>query len=76
MMVLGFNHGLGDTGVPLVDNALSAVTGSVTAGAEAATPQIQAAVQPYVVTSLLLGLLTFAFGLAAFIGVRSMKKAA
>lgn len=70
MMHFGFHNGLGDSGIPLVDSALSYVSGSVTSGAEAAAPEIKAAIQPYVFTSILLGLLTFAFGLAAFIRVK------
>lgn len=74
-MMLMSLRGLGDTGVPIVDSAVDYIKGQATAGAQAAIPDVKAAIQPYVIASLAMGVLGMVFGLAAFIGVSNLKKA-
>jgi hypothetical protein len=63
----------------IIDDALDYIKGQAKQGAESAIPDIQAqvkaTVQPYVIASLAIGLVGFTFGLAAFIGMRSMRSA-
>lgn len=63
----------------IIDDAIDYIKGQAKAGAESAIPDIQAqvktAVQPYVIASLAIGLIGFTFGLASFIGMRSMRNA-
>lgn len=68
-------RGLGDTGVPIVDSAVGYIRDQATTGAEAAIPDVKAAIQPYIIASLAMGVLGMVFGLAAFIGVKNLKAA-
>ena len=72
MMLYGLSD---DPGV--FTSLIDYVQGKAKAGAEQAIPDIQAqvssTVKPYVVTSLILGLLGAAFGLGAFLRVRRME---
>ena len=62
----------------LLDDITNYIQGKATAGAEAAIPQIQQqvkdTVQPYVLASLMLGMLGVMFGLTSFIAVKRLKK--
>jgi hypothetical protein len=64
-------NGLSDiTDIPIIGDALSYIQGKAQAGAESAIPTIQAAIQPYIIASLVLGLGGFVMGLAAFLRTR------
>lgn len=72
----GALQGLGDiTDIPLVGEAVGFIQGKAQAGAESAIPDIKAAIQPYVIASLLLGLGGFVMGLAAYLSVQKLRKA-
>lgn len=76
MMLLGLNqHALGDVTDSTVQAFQDVTAPYVSALTDQVKPQLTAAVQPYVIASLLLGLFGFGFGLAAFLGVRNMRKA-
>lgn len=62
------------TDLPGISTALDYIKGKAKAGAEEAIPeiqtQVQAVVQPYVITSMLIGLTSLTFSLLAFRAAR------
>lgn len=66
---------LGDINdIPIIGDALNYIQGKAQAGAESAIPTIQAAIQPYIVASLLFGIGGFVMGMAAFLSVRRLER--
>lgn len=67
------------TDLPGISTALDYIKGKAKAGAEEAIPeiqtQVQAVVQPYVITSMLIGLTSLTFSLLAFRAARRGGKA-
>jgi hypothetical protein len=73
MVLLGLNRQFGDTASDLT-SLVTQIPG-VTDAADYIQGKVKDVVAPYVIASLMLGLAGFTFGLAAFIGMKSMKKA-